>query len=219
MNIRNINLCLIGDYGVGKSHLRDMYIFHKSSVYMTHMQRTMITIQKTEHRSICVTVYDTMNEEITHDLNKSYYEKAHGVLCVFDVTDIKSFNNVKQWIYRCNHFIKNVPKLLVGNKLDLQRKVSLDDAKKLAEELNMEYVETTITQYVTVEHAFVKLINVAINSIEQRYNKSLRDILMQSHKLIDIDVLNLNLPDHIKREIIENKKQLLKYCLAMPSRK
>jgi len=50
----------------------------------------------------------------------------------YDVTDLESFNNVKQWLNEIDRYAsENVNKLLVGNKCDLtsQKVVSTETAK------------------------------------------------------------------------------------------
>ena len=50
----------------------------------------------------------------------------------YDVTDLESFNNVKQWLNEIDRYAsENVNKLLVGNKNDLtsQKVVSTETAK------------------------------------------------------------------------------------------
>ena len=55
---------------------------------------------------------------------------AHDLpLCqvVYDVTDMESFNNVKQWLNEIDRYAnENVNKLLVGNKSDLTAKKVVD---------------------------------------------------------------------------------------------
>ena len=43
-----------------------------------------------------------------------------GILLVYDVTDDKSFANIKNWIRNIEqHASENVNKILIGNKCDL----------------------------------------------------------------------------------------------------
>ena len=43
-----------------------------------------------------------------------------GILLVYDVTDDKSFNNIRNWIRNIEqHASENVNKILIGNKCDL----------------------------------------------------------------------------------------------------
>ncbi len=43
-----------------------------------------------------------------------------GILLVYDVTDEKSFNNIRNWIKNIEqHASESVNKILVGNKCDL----------------------------------------------------------------------------------------------------
>ncbi len=46
---------------------------------------------------------------------------------MYDVTDMESFNNVKQWLNEIDRYAnENVNKLLVGNKSDLTAKKVVD---------------------------------------------------------------------------------------------
>ena len=70
------------------------------------------------------------------------------------MTNEESFEHVKGWI---NSIYKeanpNIAKVLVGNKIDLEehRKVSISDAKKIAQEHEMEYFETSAKENINVK--------------------------------------------------------------------
>ena len=88
-------------------------------------------------------IWDTAGQERFRTITSSYYRGAHGIIVVYDVTDLESFNNVKQWLHEIDRYAcDNVNKLLVGNKCDLTAKkvVEYASAKEFAENLGINYV-------------------------------------------------------------------------------
>lgn len=65
----------------------------------------------------------------------SYYHSSHGIICVFDLTNEKSFDNLQYWLTEVRKYApQNVSLLLVGNKADMEseRKVAFDRAERFA---------------------------------------------------------------------------------------
>ncbi len=59
----------------------------------------------------------------------------------------------------CRNASKNVYKILIGNKCDLEekRQVTYDQAKEMAEQFGMKYIETSAKTAYQVEDAFVTM--------------------------------------------------------------
>lgn len=52
----------------------------------------------------------------------SYYRGAHGIIIVFDYTNIKSFYSIKNWLKEIKQFSpEKCVKYLVCNKIDKER--------------------------------------------------------------------------------------------------
>lgn len=82
--------------------------------------------------------WDTAGQERFRTITSSYYRGAHGIIVVYDVTDVESFNNVKQWLHEITKYAnENVNKLLVGNKSDLasKRAVTFEQGQVLSASL------------------------------------------------------------------------------------
>jgi len=79
---------------------------------------------------------------------------------VYDVTDMESFNNVKQWLSEIDRYASDtVNKLLVGNKCDLVNKkvVEYEAAKDFAEKADMPFLETSAKNATNVEESFLRM--------------------------------------------------------------
>merc|ERR1711957_684047 len=110
-----------------------------------------------EGKTIKLQIWDTAGQERFRTITSSYYRGAHGIIVVYDVTDKESFNNVKHWVQEIEKYAADgVNKLLVGNKCDLQSKrvVTYDEAKELADSLNIHFMETSAKNAHNVEDAF-----------------------------------------------------------------
>ncbi len=71
--------------------------------------------------------WDTAGQERFRTITSSYYRGAHGIIIVYDCTDLESFNDLKQWLEEIDRYAcENVNKLLVGNKCDQVTKKVVD---------------------------------------------------------------------------------------------
>lgn len=163
-------LLLIGDSGVGKSCLLlrfadDTYTeSYISTIGVDFKIRTIDLDAKT----IKLQIWDTAGQERFRTITSSYYRGAHGIIVVYDTTDLESFNNVKQWLHEIDRYAsENVNKLLVGNKSDLttKRAVSYEQAKEFASSLGIEFIETSAKSSTNVEKAFMLM----ASQIKSRY--------------------------------------------------
>lgn len=105
-------------------------------------------------------LWDTAGQEKFRSITEAYYRGSHGVLIVYDITDLKSFKNIKRWLSDIkSHDLEDVQILLVGNKCDLteNRQVSYDQGKKLADDVGINFFETSAKTSMNVEEAFMVL--------------------------------------------------------------
>jgi len=155
-------LLLIGDSGVGKSCLLlrfadDSYTeSYISTIGVDFKIRTL----NLDGKTIKLQIWDTAGQERFRTITSSYYRGAHGIIIVYDVTDMDSFNNVKTWLSEIDKYAsENVNKLLVGNKSDLVVKKVVDTgmAKEFADSLGIPFLETSAKNSTNVEEAFIRM--------------------------------------------------------------
>ncbi|XP_076906762.1 ras-related protein RABD1-like isoform X2 [Bidens hawaiensis] len=147
-------LLLIGDSSVGKSCLLlrfadDSYVdSYISTIGVDFKIRTV----EQDGKTIKLQIWDTAGQERFRTITSSYYRGAHGIIIVYDVTEMESFNNVKQWLSEIDRYAnESVCKLVVGNKCDLV------ENKAFADELGIPFLETSAKDSVNVEQAFLTM--------------------------------------------------------------
>ena len=157
-------LLIIGDSGVGKSCLLLRFsdnIFTDSFISTIGVDFKIRTVTIGGIK-IKLQIWDTAGQERFRTITSSYYRGAHGIIVVYDVTDQKSFDNIKKWLKEIDTFAGgSVQKLLVGNKCDLvnERTVTTDSGRALADSLKIPFVETSAKDSTNVEEAFLLMAN------------------------------------------------------------
>ena len=143
-----INCILIGETEVGKSSFLLRYFKNLfSDSFLTTVgidkETKIIKINDDTYR---FTLWDTAGQERFRSLPMKYYLNADGILLVFNLNDRQTFNKINFWV---DEFKKNTRKnarmniFLIGNKIDLDREVSKEEAIKKAKENGMQYYEVS----------------------------------------------------------------------------
>jgi len=157
-----IKLLLIGDSGVGKSCLLLRFTedtFTPSFITTIGIDFKIRTVQM-DGKRVNLQIWDTAGQERFRTITTAYYRGAMGILLVYDVTDDKSFNNIRNWFKSIEqHASENVNKILLGNKCDLVDKkvIETDTGKALAEELGIHFMEVSAKNSINVEEAFLSI--------------------------------------------------------------
>jgi len=155
-------LLIIGDSGVGKSCLLLRFaddVFTESYISTIGVDFKIRTLEL-GGKTLKLQIWDTAGQERFRTITSSYYRGAHGIIVVYDITDMESFQNVTQWLHEIDRYASSgVNKLLVGNKSDLtaKRQVSYEQAKEFADSMNMEFIETSAKQSSNVDRAFTTI--------------------------------------------------------------
>jgi small GTP-binding protein len=106
-------------------------------------------------------------QESFKSLRKLYLEGANGALLIFDVTQSKSFEKLRDWIQDFKLAREDEPIIMIGNKNDLKGKNQISDkeAMDFAKEFNMEFISTSAKIGTNVEEAFNNMIKTILDKI------------------------------------------------------
>ncbi|KAK3834640.1 MAG: ras family-domain-containing protein [Linnemannia elongata] len=157
-----IKLLLIGDSGVGKSCLLLRFSddsFTPSFITTIGIDFKIRTIEL-DGKRIKLQIWDTAGQERFRTITTVYYRGAMGILLVYDVTDERSFSNIRNWFSNIEqHASEGVNKILIGNKCDMPDKkvISKDQGQALADEFGIKFLETSAKSNIGVEEAFYSI--------------------------------------------------------------
>jgi Ras-related protein Rab-8A len=155
-------LLLIGDSGVGKTCV--LFRFSDDAFNSTFISTIGIDFKirtiELDDKKIKLQIWDTAGQERFRTITTAYYRGAMGILLLYDVTNEKSFDNIKTWIHNIEqHASEDVEKMILGNKCDMEDKrvISKEQGQKLAQEHGVPFMETSAKSNINVEEAFTAI--------------------------------------------------------------
>ena len=153
---------LLGDSSVGKTCFLLRYCdktfqeAHLSTIGLDYRLKTM-TLKS--GKNIKLQIWDTAGQDRFRAITKNYYKGANGIILIYDVTNLQSYENVKNWINQIKDEANpNVIIYLAGNKVDVKdedRVVKTVDGKKIADEYNLKFYETSAKSGINVNLIFL----------------------------------------------------------------
>jgi Ras-related protein Rab-8A len=155
-------LLLIGDSGVGKTCV--LFRFAEDAFNSTFISTIGIDFKirtiEMDGKKIKLQIWDTAGQERFRTITTAYYRGAMGIMLVYDITNEKSFDNIKNWIRNIEeHATADVEKMVLGNKCDMndRRQISKERGEQLAIEYGIKFMETSAKASINVEEAFTTL--------------------------------------------------------------
>lgn len=154
-------IILLGDSTVGKSSLLKRYT---EGVFLDIINQTVgvdFYVQFVEvepGRRVKLQFWDTAGQERFRSVTRSYYRNSAGGLLMFDLTNRKSLESIRDWHREVSERVQPFSPIfiLVGHKSDLvaERQVRREEAEKMASSLGLKYLETSAKTNSNVEAAF-----------------------------------------------------------------
>lgn len=152
-------LIVIGNSNTGKSSLINRYINDKFSTDI-HSTIGIEFTHKDMDDQTKLSIWDSAGQERFQSVGSALYNNADVVMFVYDVTNMQSFHGLEHW-YRqyITYGQKDAIKIIVGNKIDLNAKVSDEMAKSWAVKRNMMFETASAKSSDGVHKAFATVIS------------------------------------------------------------
>ena len=123
-------------------------------------------------KQIEVQIWDSAGQEKFKSISKQYYNKAHGVLLVYDITNQESYESIKGWIKEIKQNTQILPViLLIGNKNDLQGKLDEKDGLELAQKYDLQFFSTSAKTGNGIEKAMETLVKLVYDDYVKHHHK------------------------------------------------
>ena len=119
---------------------------------------------KIENQLIRLQIWDTCGQEGYRSLVQNFYRGTALAILVYAINDIKSFNDVQQWVKQLKAYSNpDVKMFLVGNKNDLEneRKISEEEGRKCCKDLDFYcFYETSAKTGFNSKEVFIKAVKL-----------------------------------------------------------
>ncbi len=140
-------------------------------------------IHKVRNTSYLIKIWDTCGQERFRSLTTNYYRNADGVILVFDVNEPESFDNLKSWVNSINDNLSYpIPKVIIANKIDLNKNVSSYNMKQFQKENKVELFECSAKLGINIKEAFEFIIKEVIKVKRKSEGEKIIPFEQNSHK-------------------------------------
>jgi small GTP-binding protein len=165
-------IIIVGDPNVGKTSLILRYTNNAFRRNYVPTLGVMVSdkIFKIEDSVVQLTLWDIGGQQKFETMRNQFYRGSDAVFLVFDLTRTETFNNIPKWFSDVKNQLKDraeeLTGFIIGNKKDLvdQRKITAEKVNKIAEKLELGFIETSALLGENVDYAFSTIANLLLKS-------------------------------------------------------
>ena len=161
--LHTFKVLILGDPSVGKSCFLIRYTEDTfQDVYLSTigMDCKYKKVDLENGESIRLQLWDTAGQDRFRSITRNLYKGAAGIMLIYDVTNRKTFESIKNWVESIRAEVSNkVVIVLVGNKIDKKEQIDIktEEGDNLAEEFNLPFFECSALTGENINEAFVEL--------------------------------------------------------------
>jgi len=172
-------IIIIGDSGVGKSCFLlqftegDFKEDHNVTIGVEYGAKVLSVAGK----NIKLQIWDTAGQESFRAITRTFYRNANGVILMYDLTRVESFNSLVDWLKEVKqNSDPDVAIYLVGNMSDLEaeeREVETQRAELFVQENGLSgWIEASAKTANNVQEVFQKVAELLYQRQQERDSKT-----------------------------------------------
>ncbi len=153
-------ITLFGPAAVGKTSILLRYIkdFFSHNLKKTIGSNFLVKDLVIDGKDVRLMLWDIGGQERFSSIRSIYFKGSNAALGVYDITNKQTLLKIPGWVSSIKKSVKKgIPMILVGNKIDLERKVDKKEGEDLAKRLGCDYMETSAKTGENVSMVFEKL--------------------------------------------------------------
>ena len=187
--METISIIMIGDSSVGKSTLMKKFVSGEFSDCLNptlgvELCKKELTIND---KPILYRIWDTCGQERYRSLCKSYFRNSDGIMLLFNLNSINSFENLSLWLNSIKETgLENMPLIIVGTKSDLESQISEEMIQNFVFGNNLinKYFKCSSKNNIGIDEPFLELANLIIEINNQRKNKTIKNKKIKINKKV-----------------------------------
>ena len=164
--IISFKILLLGDSTVGKTAFILRFCedkFDEDSLTTIGLDQKNKYVKRGD-KKIELHIWDTAGQERFRAIAKNLYKGADGILLMYDMSNLVSFNHIKEWINSIKESvdISKIALIIVGNKCDLTtQEITVDEEKKknFEDTRKLKIIEASAKKNINVNDSFIVLID------------------------------------------------------------
>ena len=176
IKMAEFKILLLGDSTVGKTTFLERYCGEdfKQNLGTMGIDSKIKDIEK-NNIEIKLRIYDTAGQERFRSIVKNYYKGADGIILIYDVSNINSFNAIKIWIESIKESIdlEKIGFIVVENKCDLpdeEKKINKEMRNEMEKIIGFEIIIASAKDKTNVDESFDLLIDKMLKFKEKKEN-------------------------------------------------
>ncbi len=161
---------IVGTSETGKTSIVNRYCdgYFTNSFITTICVDFKIKTIEIKGKKLKILHFDSAGQERFRSLTTNYYRNAHGVLLVYDVHDLFTFEKLENWIKQVNENLDEakVVKYIVGNKIDLTNKIDVITLNSLLSKHSYKHFLVSAKENLNIDKMFINLYTDILNEYQ-----------------------------------------------------